>query len=185
MPAKTKAKPFDFSFLSADDLNFVSDALGGVLREPDLTIALDGNSPAYLYRWHVIPRNEKANTYLHIQVANDPERPLHDHPWDNMSVIISGGYDELLQALPWPGGYVETKKRRPGHVVFRQAAQPHRLLLAPGVPYTISLFSTGPKVKEWGFWCEVHGRQTWLEHAACVSFENGRSVWTGPISLNK
>jgi hypothetical protein len=41
-------------------------------------IAPDGQP--YLYRWHVIERNPEANTYFHIQVDDDPERPLHDHP---------------------------------------------------------------------------------------------------------
>ena len=46
----------------------------GEWREPDMTIAPDGIP--YLYRWHVIPRNKTANVYFHIQVADDPERPL-------------------------------------------------------------------------------------------------------------
>lgn len=173
---KTQRAQFDWTLLTPEDRAFVEGALG-FQREPDLVI---GN-PSYLYRWHVVPRNEAANTYLHVQVASDPDRPLHDHPWENMSVIVSGGYDELIQARPWPGGYVETKKRRKGDVVIRPAEQPHRLILPEGIPYTISLFSTGPKAKSWGFWCEVHGRNTWVDHAECVELlPDGRSIWKGP-----
>lgn len=168
--------PFDWSILTREDQEWCEQALG-FLREPDLTIG----EPVYLHRWHVVPRNERGNTYLHVQVASDPDRPLHDHPWDNQSVIISGGYDEMIQDLPWPGGYVRTAKRRKNSVVHRQAGQPHRLVLPEDVPYTISLFSTGPKVKDWGFWCEVHGRKVWIEHGECVEFlPDGRSVWKGP-----
>jgi hypothetical protein len=82
--------------------------IGNPLRYPDLVIAPDGKP--YLYRWHVFPQNAAAGVYFHIQVQSDPERPLHDHPWDNTSVILSGGYDELWcersvkgrEATSWP-----------------------------------------------------------------------------------
>src|SRR5208282_5517483 len=99
----------------------------------------------YLYRWHVIPRNDYANVYLHIQVANDPERPLHDHPWDNTSVILAGGYDEMHQRHPAASSPVTLRKMREGNVIHRKAEEAHRLLLASPLGYTMTLFSTGPK----------------------------------------
>jgi len=171
------SKKLDFSGLAEEDTAFVRAALRGRLRDPDLTIG----EPAYLHRWHLVPRNKKANVYLHIQVASDPDRPLHDHPWDNTSVIVSGGYDELIMDLPWPGGYVKTIKRKSGAVVHRQAEQPHRLILPAGTPYTITIFSTGPVVRSWGFWCDVKSRITWIDHESCIGQDtNGHSVWTGP-----
>lgn len=173
---KTERATFDPSILTPEDRAWCEDVLG-FWRDPDLTIG----QPVYLHRWHVFPRNPLGNCYLHIQVASDPDRPLHDHPADNMSVIISGGYDELLQDRPWPGGYVQIKKRRKGDVVYRVGDQPHRLVLPEGTPYTITLFSSGPKVRDWGFWCEVHGRPTWVSHEECVELlPDGRSVWKGP-----
>lgn len=147
-------KDFDFTLLSLDDCqnleHFVDKEYGGI-PEPDMTIAPDGKP--YLYRWHVVPRNPIANVYFHLQVASDPERPLHDHPWDNTSVILAGGYTELYS--PNPGGKfhdVEEFARKPGDVIHRKAGHAHRLILPEGVKYTMTLFTTGPRIRDWGFW---------------------------------
>jgi len=125
---------------------------GGIFREPDLIIAPDGKP--YLYRWHVIPQNDQGNVYFHIQVDSDPERPLHDHPWDNTSVILSGGYEEIWD--PRPGDKLFSLHRRrflhKGDVIHRLATEAHRLILPPTLFYTMTLFSTGPKIRPWGFW---------------------------------
>lgn len=139
-----RAGAFDWSSLSTPDALLVTSIVGTYGRKPDLIIAPDGEP--YLYRWHVIPRNEKANVYLHIQVADDAGRDMHDHPWDNQSVILAGGYLEL-----WPADPCGTV-RRDGDVIQRWADERHRLEMIPGVPYCISLFSTGPKIRDWGFY---------------------------------
>lgn len=149
-------------------------------READLIIAPDGRP--YLYRWHVTQRNETGNVYLHLQVADDPERPLHDHPWDNMSVLLAGGYDELIQRDP-PNGSLRKLPRNKGDVVFRKATEAHRLFLPVDTLYTLTLFTTGPAVQEWGFWIETDGKARWVSHKECVEdLPDGRSVWVGPKS---
>jgi hypothetical protein len=139
-------------------LNFaergIARQLLGRWREPDLTIAPDGNP--YLYRWHLV-RSKVANVYMHLQVASDPERPLHDHPWHNQSVILAGGYDEVigfgLMLSPKPPRRQETFVRRPGDVISRSAETSHRLVINPNrATYALTLFTTGPKIREWGFW---------------------------------
>ena len=140
-------------------------------RQPDLIIAPDGEP--YLYRWHVIPRNDFGNVYFHIQVADDPERPLHDHPWDNTSVILAGGYDEQLRAAP---GH-DIRKVREGDVIHRKAEEPHRLLLASPLGYTMTLFSTGPKRRRWGFWFP----DGWRDQAEVIeNLPDGRSIFKDP-----
>ena len=122
------------------------------LRAPDEIIAPDGEP--YIYRWHIIPRRMVGgNVYLHHQVRDDPERPLHDHPWDNQSVILAGGYEETFQ-LDAPKGVIQKRVVRAGDTIQRKAGEAHRLRLLPGVPCSISLFSTGPVLREWGFWTE-------------------------------
>ncbi len=141
-------RDFPDNMATADYLKLI-DTLGG-WRPPDLTISPSG-SP-YLARWHVIPRNADANVYLHVQVSDDPRDELHDHPWSNVSVILAGGYIELLSQTPSlsngtnPTVYV----RNPGDTIFREAHWAHRLIMR--APYTMTLFSTGPKVREWGYW---------------------------------
>lgn len=172
-----RALTWDWYSLRAEHLGLAEQILGEI-RDPDLTIAPDGEP--YLYRWHVVPRNEKANVYFHIQVADDPERPLHDHPWDNTSVILAGGYIELFGG-PWteyaPEWSVDTRKLREGDVIHRKAEEAHRILLASDLGYTMTLFSTGPKRRRWGFWFP----DGWCDQAeVIVNLPDGRSIFKDP-----
>ena len=146
---------FDWTILSARDQEIMTALVGSINRQPDLTIAPHG--VPYLYRWYVVPKDDdRGQVYFHVQVASDPDRPLHDHPWDNTSVIISGGYQELICA---PGQPVYVEYRNKGDVIFREASLSHRLILPDGVPYTMSLFTTGPVTRDWGFWIT---NDTWI-----------------------
>lgn len=118
-------------------------------RAPDFVIGND-----YLRRWWIVPRNESANVYLHYMLHSDDDRALHDHPWPNISVLIAGRYFEHL-----PDGSVV--ERKAGDVVTREATDAHRLELVDGET-AISLFLTGPKVREWGFHCP-NGWKVWTE----------------------
>lgn len=171
-----------FHLLSEDDFSKAVSIVGGWdrLAHPDVVIAPDGEP--YIYRWHVIPRNAAgANVYFHIQVASDPERPLHDHPWDNVSHILAGGYDEVYQGEP-PWSHARTIERRVGDVILRKAEVAHRLILPEDVPYTMTLFTTGPVRRAWGFWINNHrGIPTWVEHEKCIVLQpDGRSIFVQP-----
>lgn len=98
----------------------------------------------YMRRWWVLPRNEFANVYLHDIRKSDDDRALHDHPWQNTSVLLFGSYIEHT-----PEG---TSVRKAGDVVHRPAHSQHRLEVIPG-ERAISLFMTGAKEREWGFAC--------------------------------
>lgn len=153
--------PLSFAphILDADDYKLACDIVGGDewLEYPDVVLAPDGEP--YLYRWHVIYNNAHGNVFFHIQVRSDPERPLHDHPWDNTSVILSGGYDEFYEPSPQlvplgaDGSFTRMMRcLRKGDTVHRKATTAHRLILPSDIPYTMTLFVTGPKRREWGFW---------------------------------
>lgn len=147
------------------------------IRKPDAIIAPDGEP--ILYRWHIIPRRMVgANVYLHLQVADDPERPLHDHPWDNQSVILAGGLREVYTRSDQLINAVQHERLvLKGRTVHRRAEEAHRLFLAPGCTYAISLFSTGPVVREWGFWFE----SGWRPHTDVVTeTADGRSIFKEP-----
>lgn len=168
---------FDWLVLTEKDFALAADILGASKRgrfaplpDPDLVIAPDG--VPYLYRWH-LARTNPGSCYFHIQVADDPERPLHDHPADNCSVILSGGYDELLDMAPQDmAGPPTTYKRRSGDMIFRKAEWAHRLLLPPGFRYTMTLFMFGPKRREWGFWTKTG----WVPYTAVTETHDGVSV---------
>lgn len=123
-------------------------AEGLMLREPDFVIGDD-----YLLRWWVLPRNEQANVYLHDIRKSDDDRAMHDHPWANTSFLIFGSY---IEHTP-DGSFL----REAGDVIERPANALHRLEVIPG-QRAISLFITGPKVREWGFACD-HGWVHWQD----------------------
>lgn len=171
---------FNPGLMKVEDLELAFSILGRV-RLPDVDIEPDGKP--YLYRWHVIGRNPHANVYLHVQVASDPERPLHDHPWDNQSVILSGGYDEVLQTKP-PWGNTRVRPCYQGQTYTRKAEEAHRLILPEQHPYTMTLFSTGPVRRKWGFWIiDYHGMPQWADHEECVTVEGSRSTFHVPKRL--
>lgn len=176
--------PFDFAGrISERDKEIASRFIGSLYRPPDLVIAPAGHGE-YLFRWYVAPHNEDANVYFHIQTASDPERPLHDHPWDCTSFILAGGYEEIIDTEPEltdkfsgrdfnPTPSISRCARKVGDVIHRPATWAHRLILPSDVPYSMSLFSTGPKVRDWGFWTK-RGFVTWKE----ITIETeGGSTW--------
>lgn len=124
-------------------------------RPPDFTIKRrDG---IYLSRWWVIPRNRFFNIYLHRFDGDDEDRALHDHPWVNCSVILSGSYIEhrILR-----GGVHSEKRYSAGAVKFRLPRSAHRISLIERPTWT--LFITGPVVRTWGFHCP-RGWRPWRE----------------------
>lgn len=133
-----------------------------ICRPPDFVI---GGDDPYLRRWWLIPRNRLFNIYLHQILRDDDDRALHDHPWWNVSLVLAGGYYEVVPvAGPEITGWNNVFWRRPGRVVIRRATAAHRLLLDNGRPCW-SLFITGPNVRSWGFWCD-HGWRHWRDFVA-------------------
>lgn len=156
------------------------------MRKPDFVIGRPEDP--YLRRWWIIPRNRFFNIYLHQILKSDDDRALHDHPWWNVSIILRGGYFEVM-----PTGI---KKRYPGAIIVRRARAAHRLELgrdyAKGywdsnpaeightmggnvwvVPLKLcwSLFITGPKVREWGFLCP----QGWRHWRDFIGVKDGEA----------
>lgn len=116
----------------------------------------DPNDP-YLRRWMLFPKNRFFNIYLHNFVRSDDPRALHDHPYPNVSIVLTGGYLEHFTH--------GIRQRLPGAVVFRRAATPHRIELIRGSRPVWTLFFCGPRVREWGFHCPG-GWRVWSEFVA-------------------
>ena len=139
-------------------------AAAQMLRAPDFVIG-EAAAP-YLRRWWIIPRNEGCNVYLHEILRSDEDRALHDHPWPNTSMLLDGRYVEHTAA-----GAV---MREAGWVGTREATDAHRLEILPG-ERAVSLFITGPKIREWGFLCP----QGWRHWRDFTGGENGELVGRG------
>ena len=129
------------------------------MRQPDQIIGIN-----YLSRWHVIPRNRVFNIYLHKFTGSDDDRALHDHPWYSLSFLLKG---ELIEH-----SFNKIKSIPLLLPVFRTAKFAHRLEVIKGPVWTI--FITGPKIREWGFYCPK-GWRHWTEFTT----EDGAHVGKG------
>ena len=137
-------------------------------RAPDFIIG--GHERPYLRRWFVIPRNPVFNVYLHQFLRSDDDRALHDHPWVfNASWLLRGAYVEhTIKA----GGICVRTLRKAGGIKLRFGPAPHRIeLLAAGDGPTHlltcwTLFITGPRVRQWGFYCMDRGWIHWKRFTA-------------------
>jgi len=145
-------------------------------RPADFVIG--GHERPYLLRWFVIPRNVVFNVYLHQFRRSDDDRALHDHPWlFNASWLLSGEYVEhTIKA----GGLLVRTHRRAGDWKLRWGKAPHRVELlqaamavgngspkAFGPPLPCwTIFITGPRVRQWGFYCMERGWIHWKRFTA-------------------
>lgn len=111
-------------------------------RKPDFIIG--GADTPYMLRWWLIPRNRWFNVYLHKIIHDDEDRALHDHPWPSLSVTLAGECREIRNGT--------TRNIKAGCVTLRSSEFAHRLELPQGKPCW-TLFVTGPRLREWGFWC--------------------------------
>ena len=125
-------------------------------KAPDFIVG-DPKNP-YLLRWWILPRNRFFNIYLHKFLRDDDARALHDHPYFSISIILKGCYFEQLFAYPQAVKktysmlkFFRFKKRVAGQVIFRRASTAHKIILKNKKPCW-SLFITGPRVREWGFY---------------------------------
>ena len=129
------------------------DGIGGFLTVRRIT-GLDGSE--YLIRRYLLPRNRFLNVYLHKFLGSDDDRALHDHPWYSASVVLKGRMIEHL-----PGGV-----QRPistGKVTIRSSKFQHRIEIPAGES-AVTLFMTGPIVRQWGFICP-RGWMHWEQYS--------------------
>lgn len=127
-------------------------------RGPDMVIG--GDARPYMLRWWLLPRNRWVNVYLHHFLRDDDDRALHDHPWHSLSVLLSGRLIETYAPVACraaePAHQVE-RTHAVGAIVWRGCRFAHRLALPLGSDLAprpaVTLFITGPRVREWGFWC--------------------------------
>ena len=138
---------------------FIADALRPwftkkLQTQPDFIIG--PTDDPYMYRWYVIPKNRWFNIYLHQFHRSDEPRAEHDHPWHSLSLILDGCVHEIY-GNPADNIRAITK----GQIVYRSAKFTHRIVFhkvlnslskyAHTLP--ITLFITGPKIRDWGFHC--------------------------------
>lgn len=129
-------------------------------RQPDFIIG--GAEDPYILRWWLIPRNRLFNIYAHLFLRSDDDRAHHGHPWlFNISWIINNEYTEHTILA---GGVLVRTIRKAGQLKFRWGAAPHRIELHNGPCWTV--FITGPRIRDWGFYCMEKGWIPWRRFTA-------------------
>jgi hypothetical protein len=158
---------------------------------------MDGKTAPSLYSFaHKITRNAMQTSYFHLDdymkrywVTSDPkanpdqklagrihiiERPdyedaMHDHPWENISVILHGGYIERVPVQQHQEIKLDSVEfcdiiRSTGDVIHRKATDRHKIVMVDPTVQTISMFITGPWEQDWGFYDAERGKVYWREY---------------------
>lgn len=90
--------------------------------------------------------------YVHQIFEKDNDRDPHDHPWNFWSLVLRGGYSEVVRP------YVAERGRRRARVLHHKRRSLHRMPVHAAhkinaiLPGTITLILTGPRKRQWGFW---------------------------------
>lgn len=125
------------------------------LRSGQPHFVVGGHDDPYMLRWYLIPRNRFFNLYLHKFMRDDNDQALHDHPWWFVSLMLKGGYFEIVPH--WDGVSNKVLSRRAGSVAFRPATHRHRVVLFTSPAGTRqpcwTIVATGRAKRSWGFWC--------------------------------
>ena len=118
---------------------------------------LDG----YMERWWLL-KTPWLSIRVHRILRSDADRDPHDHPFDWASLVMYGGYDEILYDAK--GKPRSSRICRPGSFRRVRATDLHRLVVQPNES-VLTLFIVGRRKREWGFqtpngwvnWRDYHG----------------------------
>ncbi len=111
----------------------------------------------YLTRWDILGTRHTTlpHIYLHQFHRSDSDIALHDHPFAFVTFILRSGYYERTES--------GTKWVKPFSILYRPLSWVHRIVLKKGTEGKVwTLVFTGPKRKEWGFFCPK-GWKHWTE----------------------
>jgi CRP-like cAMP-binding protein len=106
-------------------------------------------------RWRILS-TPWFSIYLHGIYKADSDIHLHDHPWDYLSIILSGSF---LEETVDHNGCQTVNLMKPGSSVRRKAEQFHKIkdMITPKVH---TLFITKKPRRDWGY--NVDGK--WMQH---------------------
>lgn len=138
-------------------------------RSPDFKIGPPEDP--YMLRWWAIPRNRWFNIYIHLIRHDDDDRALHDHPWPSLSLMVTG---RLIEHYQDDDELMAERVIQAGDWVYRKASFAHRLERPKQSGFgPITIFITGPRIREWGFKCP-QGWRHWKDFVGMNIGEVGR-----------
>lgn len=112
------------------------------------------NGDPYLERYHIASLFG-FKIWLHRFIRNDSERHLHNHPWHALSVILTGGYREIVALKGYRNWDIVDYKR--GNLNVIRANKTHRILQVD--PDTWTLILRAPRLTD--FWFFVDDENKW------------------------
>jgi hypothetical protein len=115
---------------------------------------LEDPTKIYICRWRLV-QTPQFGVYLHRIDMDDGSRPLHDHPWSFLSIILRGGYTEELDD--------RIRDWRTGSIHFMRAVGRHSIRKLLRTP-TWTLVLVGARQRDWGFWTS----QGWVQHKVFI-----------------
>ena len=109
-----------------------------------------------LIRW-ILFRIPGFGIFLHKLCRSDHDRALHCHPWNFLSIILKGSYDEIryVKTISNVAMYedmeqTEYQHHHVGSILFRPSTWRHRVILGDKPAWT--LVFVGLNHRQWGFW---------------------------------
>lgn len=131
-------------------------------------VGADGS--IYMERWALF-ETRWLRARIHRILREDRDPHMHDHPWNFLSVVLSGWYWEARPATinPCFGSFGDPDReeytittRRAGSFALRRATDRHQIVeVSPGG--VVTLFITGPLRHWWGFFTPA-GKVYWREY---------------------
>lgn len=101
----------------------------------------------YLERYHLFRLPGGGGAYIHRFLSSDPDRGLHDHPWNRaLGIVLAGGYVE--QRLI--DNRVVERTLGAGMINRLSGDDFHRVIL-PHEHHAWTFFMHTAKVRDWGF----------------------------------
>lgn len=123
---------------------------------------IDGpNGEPYLERYFLFRIPGFITCYLHRFVNDDPDRGVHDHPWNHsLAIVLSGSYQEM-RLTSMPRGRVDyddslrnlllIERRVVRRFNYLRGDSFHRVVLNQDRQPAWTLFIHGRRCKGWGF----------------------------------
>jgi len=108
----------------------------------------------YLRRW--VLDVGFCSVRLHHWLCSDDDRAPHDHPYWLLTLLLRGGYDDMVWAQGYVAGqavgppwYVPVPRRAPS-LKFWPATHTHYVRVHEGGAWSLCL--AGRQTRTWGFW---------------------------------
>lgn len=125
---------------------------------------INSDGDVYLFRRRIFQLPWVA-LYLHDIERGDERLDLHTHPFSFCSIILRGGYTEMV-GYPQGATMGETETVRHGrfgvNLFPRGTSKAHTILESE--PRTKTLVLAGPRRDSWGFFVEGEGVVWWKEY---------------------